>query len=92
MTAKEAIEFIKKCSKDADAPYGFMIVGISKEDIYTRFDEETIDEFNKLSKKDKEKVLSNAAEIMNETYQDYCFGNDFENTILDNGFESLLED
>lgn len=92
MTAKEAIEFIKKCSKDANAPYGFMVVGISKEDIHNRFDGDVIDKFDKLSKKNKEKVLSNVAEIMNETYQDYCFGDDFENTILDNDFETLMED
>lgn len=92
MTAKEAIEFIKKCSKDANAPYGFMVVGISKEDVYTQFDDETIEEFNKLSKKDKEKVLSGVANEMNEIYQDCYFGNDFENTILDNDFETLMED
>lgn len=92
MTAKEAIEFIKKCSKAADAPYGFMVVGISKEDVYTQFDDETIDEFNKLSKKDKERVLSNVADEMKEIHQDYYFSNDFENIILNNDFESLMED
>jgi hypothetical protein len=92
MTAKEAIEFIKKCSKDTNAPYGFMVVAISKEDIYTRFDDDVIDEFDKLSKKNKEKVLSNVAETMNEIYQDFCFENDFENTIRDNDFETLMED
>lgn len=92
MTAKEAIEFIEKCSKAADAPYGFMVVGISKEDVYAQFDDETIDEFNKLSKKDKEKVLSNVANEMKEIHQDYYFSNDFENIILNSDFESLMED
>jgi hypothetical protein len=87
MTKKEAIEFIKKCDKDSDAPYGYFVCAISREDLAVHCSEEVVEEFDKLSKTKKEKVLSNIANELNETYQEYEFDNDIESIEMD--FELL---
>ena len=54
MTKKEAIEFIKSCAKNSDAPYGFMVVAISREDLACHHSDEVVEEFDKFRKRKKE--------------------------------------
>lgn len=87
MTKKEAIEFIKNCDKDIDAPYGYFVCAISREDLAVHCSDEVIENFDKLSKSKKVKVLSSIADELNETYQEYEFENDIESMEMD--FELL---
>lgn len=88
MTKKEAIEFIKKCAKDSDAPYGFMVVAISREDLACHHSDEVVEEFDKFSKRKKEKVLSAIADELNDKYQEWNFSPDIEDMEID--FDSLV--
>ena len=90
MTKKEAIEFIKSCAKDSDAPYGFMVVAISREDLACHHLDEVVEEFDKLSKQKKEKVLSAIADELNEKYQEWNFSPDIEDIEMD--FELLANE
>lgn len=89
MTKKEAIEFIKKCAKDSDAPYGFFVCAISREDLACHHSDEVVEEFDKLSKKKKEILLSNIADEIKDTFEEYEFGCDLENIEID--FENMTE-
>lgn len=88
MTKKEAIEFIKKCAKDSDAPYGFFVCAISREDLACHHSDEVVEEFDKLSKRKKEKALSAIADELNDKYQDWNFSPDIEDIEMD--FDSLV--
>jgi hypothetical protein len=88
MTKKEAIDFIRKCANSDDAPFGFMVVGISREDLACHHSDEVVEEFDKLSKRKKEKALSAIADEMNDKYQDWNFSPDIEDMEMD--FESLV--
>ena len=89
MTKEEAIDFIERCSKCSEAPFGFFVCGISREDIAIHCDTEEQEAFNQLSDADKEKALSAMADILNEQYQDYTFGCDFDD--IEKDFESMIE-
>ena len=83
MTKNEAIKFIKECAKDSDAPYGFFVCVISREDLANHFDNEMVDKFDKLSKKKKEIVLSNIADEIKDIFEENEFGVDLENVEID---------
>jgi hypothetical protein len=89
MTKQEAIEFIEHCSEYNEGPFGFFVCGISGEDIEIRCDEEEQEAFNQLSDKDKEKALSFMADALNEQYQEYTFGCDFD--AIEKDFESMID-
>ena len=89
MTKEEAIKFIKECANDSDAPYGFFVCAISREDIANHFEDEVVEEFDKLSKNKKETLLSNIAEEIKDTFEEYEFGCDLENIEID--FENMTE-
>ena len=79
MKKNEAIEFIKKCSKDEVC--GFFVVAITKEDLINHYDEETIKEFEKLTKSEQEEVLSEIANEMGEMYNEWHFSEDMPDEI-----------
>ena len=89
MTKQEAIDFIERCSKCSEAPFGFFVCAISGEDIAIQCDKDEQKAFNQLSDKDKEKALSVMADMLNEQYQDYTFGCDF--AAIEKDFESMIE-
>ena len=89
MTKEEAIKFIKECTNDSDAPYGFFVCAISREDIVNHFEDEVVEEFDKLPKKKKEILLSNIADEIKDTFEEYEFGCDLENIEID--FENMTE-
>jgi signal recognition particle receptor subunit beta len=79
MKKNDAIEFIKKCSKIEEC--GFFVVAITREDLATHYDNEVIEEFDKLSSKEKENVLSGIANEMEELYQEWNFSEDMPDEI-----------
>jgi hypothetical protein len=84
MTSKEAIKFIKECSKDKVC--GFIVVPITMENIEEYLEEE---ETENLSKKETEKILSNVAEELQNLYEDFELEEDLEHFEFD--LESLKE-
>ena len=86
MTKDEVIKFIDDCENSNEKPYGYMIVAISREDIVAKFGD-LVRKFDILTKEQKENVLSEVADEMNENYQEYEFGIEFSkalsNYILD---------
>lgn len=90
MTKKEAIEFIKSCAKDSDAPYGFMVVAISREDLACHHSDEVVEEFDKFGKRKKEKILSSIADELKDKYEDWNLAPDIEDIEMD--FDLLMED
>ena len=83
MTKKEVIDFINQCDNDSDAPYGFFICAISREDLAFHCDNQVVSEFDKLNTNQKEKVLSNIADEIHNTFEEYEFKNDLENIEID---------
>ena len=79
MKKNDAIEFIKKCSKNEEC--GFFVVAITREDLENHYDNEVIEEFDKLSSKKKENVLSGIANEMEEMYNDWHFSEDVPDEI-----------
>ena len=75
---------LKECANDSDAPYGFFVCAISREDIVNHFEDEVVEEFDKLSKKKKEILLSNIADEMNDVYQENNFSDNFDNICFEN--------
>ena len=75
---------LKECANDSDAPYGFFVCAISREDIANHFEGEVVEEFDKLSKKKKEILLSNIADEMNDVYQENNFSDNFDNICFEN--------
>ena len=84
MTSKEAIKFIKECSKDKVC--GFMVVPITMEKLEEYLEDE---ETENLSKKETEKILSNVAEELQNLYEEFDLEADLENFEFD--LESLKE-
>ena len=84
MTSKEAIKFIKECSKDKVC--GFMVVPITMENLEEHLEDE---EMKNLSKKETEKILSNVAEELQDLYENFELEADLENFEFD--LESLKE-
>lgn len=98
MTKNEAIKFINECAKDSDAPYGFFVCAVSRENLAVRCEDEAVKAFDKLSKTKKKKVLSSIAEELNNIYQDYEFGVDMDDVCseidddVEGAFDAFLED
>lgn len=90
MTKKEAIEFIKSCAKNSDAPYGFMVVAISREDLACHHSDEIVEEFDRFSKRKKEMILSAIADELKDKYQEWNFSPDIEDMEMD--FDSLVSE
>lgn len=90
MTKKEAIEFIRKTTNSDDAPFGFMVVGISREDLACHHSDEVVEEFDKFSKRKKEMILSSIADELNDKYQEWNFSPDIEDMEMD--FELLANE
>lgn len=90
MKKAEAIEFIKKCAKDNDAPYGFFVVAISREDLVVHCESEVVEEFDSFSKAKRERILSNIANELEDEYQEYTFGVDMDNMEID--CQTFVED
>ena len=88
MTKKEAIEFIKSCAKNSDAPYGFMVVAISREDLACHHSDEVVEEFDKFRKRKNEMILSAIADELKDKYQEWNFSPDIEDMEMD--FDSLV--
>lgn len=89
MTKKEAIKFIEDCSKSGSAPYGFMIVAVSGDDIASNFDTSISDRFFEMKEKKQEKLLSDIAENLKERYEEFEFSEEIQNLLGD--IESELE-
>lgn len=89
MTKKEAIKFIEDCSKSDSAPYGFMIVAVSGDDIASNFDTSISDRFFEMKEKKQEKLLSDIAENLKDRYEEFEFSNEIQ--ILLDDIESELE-
>ena len=86
MTKDEVIKFIDDCEKSNEKPFGYMVVAISREDIVSKFGA-LVQKFDILKKEEKENVLSEVANEMNENYQENQFAFEFSkalsNYILD---------
>ena len=80
MTKDEVVKFINDCENSNQKPYGYMIVAISREDIVSHFGN-LVQKFDILTKEEKENVLSEVADEMNENYQEYEFGIEFSKTL-----------
>ena len=80
MTKQEAIDFIKKC---AGKPYGFLVVAISEEDVYSYCEDDVQEHFKSLSDADKEDWLSTVAGELDDLYNEWTFCEDFKTITMD---------
>ena len=74
MTKEEAIKFIESCNDDF---CGFSVNVVSSEDIYVNCNDETIKRFDNLSNDRKEEVLSEIADDLKSTYEEWTFHRHF---------------
>ena len=78
MTKEQVIKMLNDCENDTDAPYGFMLVSISREDIALYHNSNVLEKFDTLSKEKKEKVLSEMADSLADNYENVMFFNEFK--------------
>ena len=83
MTKNEVLDFIDSCEHcKEEKPFGYMVVAISREDIVSKFGA-LVQKFDILTKEEKENVLSEIANEMNENYQENQFGFEFSKAFSD---------
>jgi hypothetical protein len=76
MTKDDVLNFLESCETSGEKPFGYMIVAISREDIVSKFGD-SVRKFDLLNKEQKENVLSELADDMNDVYENEHFGDDF---------------
>lgn len=82
MKKEEVLKFINDCENSEEKPFGYMVVAISREDIVSKFGA-LVHKFDILTKEEKENVLSEIANEMNENYQENQFGFEFSKALSD---------